>query len=933
MCVWHRSVRRNPLAARARYASKPLRLITAFAPWVLMRLSSAVRVRCLLFTASALLLSNCSPRTNVDSALLVKVSVAEASASRCVRVVVTPQTGEAAATEAIVAKSEVSVAVFRGSGWSDDVSVEARGYASCEQASDLAANIEASGAAAAVFPASGTETVLLSLTPGLVDADGDGRPAGPEDCDDTDPTRFVGNVEACTSTVDNNCSQTTGCQDPLCTGGCLTADAGTCNAEGVCRGPEQLACTDGVDNDGDGLIDCMDPDCLSEACDDNNACTIQDVCQLDGGCGGPARVVTCETPPADTCLTGTGWCNPADAGCLYGNPQPEGERCNDQNACTTNDRCVADGGCASATLFVCPARGQCFESGVCSDTFDAGCSYAVRVNQSCIDTNLCTVESTGVCLEDAGCQGAAVVCPPPPNDCRDAGVCDPADGNCDYPSRPNGSACDDGTACTENTTCNGSPNSTCQGGNAVVCPAPADVCFDAGTCSEPTGCTTPPVICTPGACQVGGTCDATLGGCQFTNVAEGTVCPDGGCYQGECLAVGTAFPYTPDNFDRSQAGPNGVLIIDCAATFNTGTATSAPFFSGCAGQLFQHADGGVEVRTQTSNSSFDVTLLRVSALLITDGGTLTIEGDRPALLAVYGDAVIGGVINATANFAAKGAGADSGECVNGSINGGGSTATGGAGAAGGGYALAGGNGGEGDDTTLHGSGASASGTDDIRPLRGGCSGGKGGNPLLPGTEPVGGGGGGALQISAAGRLVLRGTIISNGGGGQGGKHGLPSGEGAGGGGSGGAVRMEGNTVTLRNSLRIYANGGSGGEGGDSNATGGRGANGLNGQLLWSTTPATGDGLNNNHGGVGGGANSGAGKVAPNATNGSKSSGGGGGGSAGRIYLRLNAASISCRETGYVISPSSAAVTGTASAGNDGLRFSTNFGQGPVASCP
>src|SRR5437764_11514793 len=95
----------------------------------------------------------------------------------------------------------------------------------------------------------------------------------------------------------------------------------------------------------------------------------------------------------------------------------------------------------------------------------------------------------------------ADVCPAP-DQCHDAGTCNPATGACSNPAKPDGSACNDGNACTRTDTCE---RGVCTGSNLVVCPVP-DQCHDAGTCNPATGTCSTPVKPDGSACNDDNAC-------------------------------------------------------------------------------------------------------------------------------------------------------------------------------------------------------------------------------------------------------------------------------------------------------------------------------------------------------------------------------------------------------------------------------------------
>lgn len=88
------------------------------------------------------------------------------------------------------------------------------------------------------------------------------------------------------------------------------------------------------------------------ACNDNDLCTIGDVCQADGTCAG--EPVDC-TP--DECSTG-GACNPETGSCVFESNR-EGEACDDDGLECTDDVCSA-GRCTHPRLpFYCVIDGAC----------------------------------------------------------------------------------------------------------------------------------------------------------------------------------------------------------------------------------------------------------------------------------------------------------------------------------------------------------------------------------------------------------------------------------------------------------------------------------------------------------------------------------------------------------------------------------------------
>src|SRR5205823_4988325 len=142
------------------------------------------------------------------------------------------------------------------------------------------------------------------------------------------------------------------------------------------------------------------------------------------------------------------------------------------------------GTCTAGTPVACPAPDQCHDAGTC-DPATGACSNPVKADGAgCNDGDLCTQSDT--CQGGTCTAGTPVACPAP-DQCNDASTGAPATGACSNPVKADGAACNDGDACTQSDTCQGG---TCAG-NPVVCTA-QDQCHTAGTCDPATGlCSNP----------------------------------------------------------------------------------------------------------------------------------------------------------------------------------------------------------------------------------------------------------------------------------------------------------------------------------------------------------------------------------------------------------------------------------------------------------
>ena len=372
----------------------------------------------------------------------------------------------------------------------------------------------------------------------------------------------VGNAcagaDACLHLADGSpCDDGDACtaSDTCQTGICVGADAVTCAAPDPCRvagicDPATGACTSATAPDG-------------TTCDDGDRCTRSDACQA-GTCVG-AWPVACTA--SDQCHL-PGVCDPATGACST-LAKPDGAACNDANACTRTDSCRA-GVCKGTRPVTCVASDQCHAVGTCDPTTGT-CSMPARPDGApCDDGDACT--RTDTCRAGL-CAGASPMVCAVPDQCHDAGVCDPLTGACSVRAKSDGSPCDDGNACTRADTCQAG---VCIGTSPVACAAP-DQCHAAGVCDPATGacslpvkpdgtscddgsaCTrtdacragvcvgTSPITCVAAdQCHAAGVCDPTSGMCSRPPKTDGTACDDGNaCTQADTCRAGLCVGATP----------------------------------------------------------------------------------------------------------------------------------------------------------------------------------------------------------------------------------------------------------------------------------------------------------------------------------------------------------------------------------------------------
>lgn len=206
------------------------------------------------------------------------------------------------------------------------------------------------------------------------DDDEDGHVAdicGGDDCNDFNPSVYLGAPEVCTDAADNDCNGPADCFDPAC------SSAPIC---GCTPSPGGESCQNGVDDDCDMIVDCFDADCVgtpicgcsaSEAgkcgngfdddCDGSFDCDDGD-CFGDPICQCQSQGETCDNDQDDDCDLLIDCADPDCDGIFPCACQPPGspEVCSDgtDNDCDTlvdcaDPQCVASPSCQSCSPEIC----------------------------------------------------------------------------------------------------------------------------------------------------------------------------------------------------------------------------------------------------------------------------------------------------------------------------------------------------------------------------------------------------------------------------------------------------------------------------------------------------------------------------------------------------------------------------------------------------
>ncbi|MBZ4376441.1 hypothetical protein [Corallococcus sp. AS-1-6] len=390
------------------------------------------------------------------------------------------------------------------------------------------------------------------------------------------------NGEAC---VANRDCQSGSCADGVC---CDSACSGRCDA---CNLPGN-----------EGLCTVVP---RGTACDDGDACTLEDVCDGEGenACSGTLK--TCGTPPSQ-CHEAAGTCS--QGACTYA-PKPAGTACDDGNACTRGETCGADALCGSGTMTLCESPGGvCLENAGACQPETGVCTYAPRTQGTACRA------AVGPCDVAETCTGAGGECPPDLKQpvgtaCVDDGnpcttdVCD-ASGTCLHPVLAVGTVCGAGNVCNASAQCISScyiggtlyaagtanPAGPCQvcdparstsawsfQSPATQCRGAADACDAVEYCTGGSAqCPADGDVAAGTSCGAGSICDAS-GQCSANCFINGTLYASGATNPaGACQVCNPTLSTTGWSFKPASTVCRGASGVCDTAEYCTGSSAQCP---------------------------------------------------------------------------------------------------------------------------------------------------------------------------------------------------------------------------------------------------------------------------------------------------------------------------------------------------------------------
>jgi hypothetical protein len=495
-------------------------------------------------------------------------------------------------------------------------------------------------------------------TNGDVCQQGSCQPGAVMDCDDANPCTD----DSCDVGVCVHEPNEVECDDGNACTATSFCDGGNCIAGGLVSCDDDNLCTTDFCHPTTGCSTKFN----ENPCDDSDACTAGDACQL-GTCVGAVEVVCND---GNVCTDNS--CSP-ELGCLY---QPNEANCDDKNACTLGDIC-ADGGCLGNTPLDCNddticTADSCFPTQGCvHDVIIPCCGNGfVEPPEECDDgNNVNDAECLASCKlpgcddgllngveTDLDCGGNCPVCADGlacelPGDCE-SGVC--TDDVCQEPACddevPNGSESDQDCGgacnpCADGQDCNGPGDCTslyCHEGECQTpacddeikngaetdldCGGDCPACLDGQGCIAPGDCVN--LICADEVCQEPACDDGEQNGSE-TDVDCGSNCS--GCAVGKACLVDS--DCLGDAFCQSEVcsvygdGEDGIIGPGSGTTTINTTASPA---SGTAGEMTLTVDANVQFvagqRVLIHQTTGDEAGLWEERLLVSqDGATLTLS--------------------------------------------------------------------------------------------------------------------------------------------------------------------------------------------------------------------------------------------------------------------------------------------------------------------
>jgi hypothetical protein len=300
---------------------------------------------------------------------------------------------------------------------------------------------------------------------------------------------------------------------------------------------------------------------VGAGCDDANACTVSDACDAAGACAGTAK----DCGAGDVCTLAT--CEQATGECKL--VAKEGGACDDGEACTTGDACTAEGSCeggwdGSLSGCACTSDADCDDGLAC--TVDA-CNVSAGACSNTVAAGACLLD--GVCVADKAtkpgnacleCQAAVSKKAWQPVACNDGNACttDFCDAGSGCKTEPKtGAPCDDGNPDTT--------DDHCEAGACVASCA----CTVAADCAGVVAPACSKVVCEACACLV--VADAA---------AAGKSCEDGlYCTVNDTCTAGTCVAGAPR--DCSSKGDAVCLEGTCSEPNDACVATPKSSGSSC----------------------------------------------------------------------------------------------------------------------------------------------------------------------------------------------------------------------------------------------------------------------------------------------------------------------------------------------------------------